>query len=461
MDIKVQQHTISEVFNIPGSKFSAIISEVEDTTSIVAPSDGRLLARPVPGFENELYVSYGTDNQLPFDLIRLVGGDEVTAQNKLFNVLTCYGAGVQLRDIDTQKETTDSEVLLWKRRQNLSAYMLEQITDMKYFYFTVAVVIMSRDGQRINRLVHKDACYCRLEKADEKGKINHVYYANWEDYQEGLSGVERIPLLDTSDPYGDLMHRMGRYNADGGNKARPLTHDRKFAMLLRFPTAGNQYYPVPYWSAVFRGGSYDEKRLISVGKRAKLRNTTTAKYQIEIERSYWSRICMEENITDPVKMQERVNKEKQRIKDFVTGVENSGKAWISGYYIDPNGHETRDIRILNIEGQKEGGDWNEDVQAASNTICYADNVHPNLVGAVPGKSTSNNSGSDKRELFTMKQALEIAFHDILLQPLNMVCWFNGWNVVPTIPMIQLTTLDEHKDAQQITLNPSNYGNNNH
>ena len=207
---------------------------------------------------------------------------------------------------------------------------------------------------------------------------------------------------------------------------------------------------------MLRGGSYDEKRLISTGKRAKLRNTTSVKYQIEIERSYWERICLEENITDPVKMQERVKKERENIKKFVCGVENSGKAWISGYYVNPDGHEVRDIRIVNIEGQKEGGDWNEDVQAAANTICYADNVHPNLVGAVPGKSQTNNSGSDKRELFVMKQALEIAFHDLLLLPLNVVCWFNGWtDIVPTVPMIQLTTLDEHKDAKKV--NPNENG----
>ena len=116
----------------------------------------------------------------------------------------------------------------------------------------------------------------------------------------------------------------------------------------------------------------------------------------------------------------------------------------------------RDVRIVNIEGQKEGGDWNEDVQATANTICYSDNVHPNLVGAVPGKTQTNNSGSDKRELFVMKQALEIAFHDLLLLPLNVVCWYNGWtDVEPTVPMIQLTTLDEHKDAKTVDAKISN------
>lgn len=447
----MQTFALMEYFDIPQTPFAAVMQDVADTTTLFDTPTGRILTRPVPGYESEAYVPFGTDNQLPYDLIRIVGDDEVTAQNKLFNVLTCYGAGLQLTDDATGLPTDNPEVLQWQRRQNQPQYLLKQMTDMKYFYYTVCVIILSHDGHRINRLVHKEACNVRFQAADKRGRINHIYYALWQDSQERVSGVERIPLLDMTDPYTDLCRRLA-IDPDTHQpiaKRRP-THDRKFAVVMRFPTAGNQYYPVPYWSAVLRGGSYDEKRLISTGKRAKLRNVTSVKYQIEIERTYWQRICMEENITDPVKMQARVILEKQRIKDFICGVENSGKAWISGYYVNPDGHEVRDIRIVNIEGQKEGGDWNEDVQAAANTICYADNVHPNLVGAVPGKTQSNNSGSDKRELFTMKQALEIAFHDMLLQPINLVCWYNRWDhITPRIPMIQLTTLDQHTDAKQV------------
>ena len=108
----------------------------------------------------------------------------------------------------------------------------------------------------------------------------------------------------------------------------------------------------------------------------------------------------------------------------------------------------RDIRVINIEGAKEGGDYADDINVAANTLCYADNVHPNLVGAVPGKSQSNNSGSDKRELFTMKQALETAFHDLLLRPVELCLEYNGWeDVRAAVPIVQLTTLDQHTDAQ--------------
>ena len=193
-------------------------------------------------------------------------------------------------------------------------------------------------------------------------------------------------------------------------------------------------------------------QLISTAKRAKLRNFSSVKYHVEVERSYWGRILQEAGITDPLKRKERIKREKENIRDFISNIDNSDKVWISGYYVDPDGHTVKDVVISCISTPKEGGDWADDIQAAANTACYAFNVHPNLVGAVPGKAQSNNSGSDKRELFTIKQALEKAFHDILLQSLQVVCQFNGWDVLPSIPMLMLTTLDEHTDAKKVSTN---------
>lgn len=427
----------------------AAVETVEDTTGIF--DDYRMQYRPVPGRPKELYAPWGADNHLPFKIRDLVGSDEVTAQNKFFNVLACYGAGPVLNGADGQP-TTLPDALRFKRRTGLGTFFLEQITDMKYYFMSVCVVILSRDGTQINRLVHKDACFCRLAKADKAGRINYVYYANWKKGNLQKDDIERIPLLREDDPIGDLMVKMGREPGQDGRCAvrTPL---RKFAVLLRFPTVGCQYYPTPYYAAMFRGGSYFEKRLISAAKIAKIRNHASVKYQVEVENKYWQKIISEERITDPLKIKERIKKEKENIRDFVAGVHNSGKAWITGYYVDPAGHEVRDIRVVNLEGSKEGGDYADDINVAANTLCYADNTHPNLVGAVPGKSQSNNSGSDKRELFTMKQALETAFHDLLLRPVEMVCEFNGWQgVTPAVPMIMLTTLDEHKDAKRINPN---------
>ena len=439
-----------EIFDIEVSKINTEMASVEDS-SLVFDEDANISTTPVPNRQGMAYVNFGEDNQLPFKIIKMIGQDEVMSQNKLFNVITCYGAGLKYMDVDTKQPTTHPEIKSWLVRNSLPLFQLEQATDMKYFFFCVSVIILSKDGKKINRLIHKEACYCRFEKA-RYGKINHVIYANFRD-NASLSpdDYEVIRLLDPRDPLGDLMVLMGREPGRDG-QTRVRTKDKKFAILVRFPTPGFQYYPIPYYTSIFRGDWYDIKRLIGKGKKAKLRNHASVKYQVEVHKDYWRNICDEEHITDPLKKQERIKKEKENIKKFVSGIENSGKVWITGYYVNPNGQEVRMVRINVIETGKEGGDWSEDIQEASNITCYGDNIHPNLVGATPGKGQSNNSGSDKRELFTLKQALEIPFHDLMNIPHQIVIAYNGWGekVYPDIPMVLLTTLDQNTDAKQKT-----------
>lgn len=428
-----------ELLTLPGTPHAAALVEVGDTTRVF--DDGaRLTPRTVPGLRSrERYIPWGSDNRLPLRIMRLVGADEVTAQNKLFNVLCAYGAGPIFEGATRRPD----EFSRWVLASDPRALLLETLTDLKYYYCALVVFILNRAGDRISRLRHIDMCHVRLQEADRTGRIRHAYYADWAN---NPSTVERFELLDLTDPLGDLEVRMGREAGSDGLR-RQRTAVRKFAMLLRFPTPGCRYYPVPYYAAMFRGGSYDEKRLIAALKQAKMRNHASVKYQIEVHRDYWQHLIAEERITDPMLAQERIKKEKENIRDFVAGVHNSGKAWITGYYVDPNGHEVRDVRVHNIEGAKEGGDYADETNVAANTLCYADNVHPSLVGAVPGKSSNTASGSDKRELYVMKQALETAWKDIALQPLRLALLYNGDNVSVTLPIVQLTTLDKHRDYE--------------
>ena len=180
------------------------------------------------------------------------------------------------------------------------------------------------------------------------------------------------------------------------------------------------------------------------------------KYHIEVGSKYWESIFRAEGITDRRKQQERIVREKQSILDFLTGAENSGKAWFSTFYVTPDGKEQHDVVINKIDDSKEGGDWETDIQEAINMICFTMRVHSNLVGSVPGKAQSNNSGSDKRELYTIAQALQKPYHDLLFTVHRIIIRFNAWQGVhPEIPFIQLTTLDEHTDAKQVKLPNAN------
>lgn len=395
-------------------------------------------------FGNIKYMPWGADNQMPYDIIDLIERDETLATCQVFNAEICYGSGL-VYDTCVASAATKNEVEDFLLDNDLASYFLGVCQDFKHFGFAVSVIILNNEGTKVVRLLRKEACYCRFAVADKSGRIPQILYANWRKFIPNEKDVEVIELLDPSCPWRDLQDRLAK-----------RSKCRKFAVLTRVPTPDSTYYPIPHYGSLFRGKWYNIKQLIGLAKEAKLKNSAPIKYQIEISNKYWESIFRAEGITDRSKQQERIVSEKQRILDFLTGAENSGKAWFSTFYVTPDGKEQHDVVIHKIDDSKEGGDWESDIQEAVNMICFTMRVHSNLVGSVPGKAQSNNSGSDKRELYTIAQALQKPYHDLLFTVHRIIIRLNGWQgVTPMCPFIQLTTLDEHADAKTVTADETN------
>lgn len=398
------------------------------------------------------YVPWGDDNLRPNTVLELIRNDEVMSSNMFFNIQAAYSNGLTYNKADGTPNT-DKEVLDFFRFNRPTRYLMEQQTDMKHFAFTITVLILSVDGNKIVKLIHKDALYCRFETCNpDTGKVEHIIFGNWEKGAPAEKDREVIELLDTTDPLGDLMVRMGKM-PDYDGKTQTPTATRKFAMFNSIPIPGNKYYPFPYYWSFFNSGWYDIKQLIPAGKKAKFQNGLVLRYQVEINAKYWDIICDTENITDPTKKMERVKLEKENIKTFLSGMENAGKVWFSGFYTTPDGKEQSMVRINLINNTKEGGDWIEDVEEGASMACYAQGNHPSMIGATPGKSSSNMNGSNIRELFTMKQGLEKAVKDIILEPYFVIANYNDWDLVFDIPFMMLTTLDEKTDAKEKSSDP--------
>lgn len=402
------------------------------------------------------YVPYGGGDQLPFEVMKRLSENMVTSQCQLFNVQACYGQGIRFIDRDSRLDTADADIRRFCLRNSLHELFLEQVTDMKFFFCSVTKIILSRDHKKIVQVRHREVCYCRIARKNDEKSFRYILYGDWRDSAPEASKVEVLPLLDFYDPLGDLLVRMGKEPDPMTGKLRTKPSDGKecaFAIVCRMPTPGRRFYPRPYYFSVFRDSWFDIYELIGLGKRFLVKNTSAPRLQIEIHDDYWDQLCDHEGIVDETARKTRIKEEKQKIVDFVCGPKNAGKALISGYYVDPGGKEHAMVRVVNLnQGKKEGGDWADDMQEAANTLCFSFGVHPNLIGATPGKSQMNNSGSDKRELFTMKQAMEKPFHDVMLKPYHVLLHYNDWSdhVTVDVPMLMLTTLDENKDAKKVS-----------
>lgn len=424
----------SSVEMMPDAKGSALF--ITDSSKVFKDD---IDISPVSLTDGTQYMPWGGDNLMPYHILDMIEKDETLSTCQMFNAEVCYGSGLVYNTASCAANVRE-EVEDFLLANSLPSYFLGVCQDFKHFGWCVSVIILDNEGKRIVALHRKEVCYCRFSPADDKGRIEYVLYANWNKSIASVKEVEKIPLLSLHSPWLDLQERMKKKNAA-----------RKFAVVCRVPTPDSTYYPIPYYAALFRGKWYNIKQLIGMAKEAKLKNSAPLKYHIEVSQRYWEGIFKRDRITDLKKQQERVVKEKQQIIDFLTGAENSGKALFSTFYITPNGEEQHDVRISRIDDTKEGGDWSTDIQEAVNMVCFTMRVHSNLVGSVPGKSQSNNSGSDKRELYTIAQALQKPYHDLLFTVHRIIMKFNGWkNAYPECPFIQLTTLDENRDAKTVS-----------
>lgn len=430
------------------------------TTFTISPDKGRVLAAAMVSsrkrvFREETdtvphragayeYMPWGADDQMPFDILDLIETDEVMTACQNHNIRTLYAGGLRY---ECEGDEPLREMQRFIRHNDLNRYYMGVCTDMRYWGWCVSVITLSNDGSRIVSLSRREAMYCRLAPADSKGQIPYILYANFRKTGLQSSQVEKIPVLKMDDPYGDLRYRMGQ-SAQARAEMKSPTPVRKFAIVSRITTPDTTYYPIPPYGALFKGRWYDIKNLISTAKYAKLKHSAPLKYLVEIEDGYWDKRFQQKGAVTEAEMQAEVNRVKQEMIDFLTGAENSGKALFSGYYIDPQtGHEVHEIKVTNLESKSEGGDWQTDIQEAINMICFTMGVHSNLVGSVPGNAQSNNSGSDKRELYTIAQCMEQPVREILMLPHRLVIDYNGWrDTYPRTSIVQLTTLDRHRDV---------------
>lgn len=460
-DMVLVSRTGGKEYYVYGAGLGQAISNEADTSvntsSVYSGQDGSMIPERMVliGGREYVYAMWGDDDQMPYLIRESIGDNMITAQSQLFNAQSCYGQGLRFFDRETDKPARNEELEMWCMMNSVHQLYLEQCVDMKNYYFCVAVLLVSRDGDKIVRIVHKDACNCRFTTDRQ-----HILYGNFEaGAATPDEEIEVIPWLNPMRPFADLMERTGRIPSARTGLQKD-SKERKFGIVCTFPTVGMQFYPRQTFVSVFRDKWYDIYRLIGFGKREKIRNSSSPRYQIEVHMDYWDHICDSEGIMDPVKRQERIVEEKQHIEQFVCGIKNAGKTWITGYFIDPNGKENHMVRINNLEStKKEGGDWADDIQEASNVLCFAFGVHPNLIGATPGKTAMNNSGSDKRELFTLKQGLDIPFRDMITFIYRIMLHFNGLSkeIGVDVPIVQLTTLDKGKDAEIRSLSNESQG----
>ena len=433
-----------------------------DTAAVVALSEGsadifNTADTPVV-VEGKKVAPWGRDNDLPARVLEKIGANDIVSPNLLYNIQVGYAQGIKpmMRVVDEEGavryiECTTAEVLDFFEDNDTDGYFLEQLSDMMAFFNVFPEIILSADGKKITGLRHLEAVYSRWGSMGPNDReITRHYYAEWENGSPKNGKFTLTPVLSR---YHTLQHLTDLMAA--GDRSR------RFVLQVTMPTPGRTYYSHPYWWSIFRSGWYDLSVMLPAFKKALIKNHLSVRYIIYISDEFWKDMARKENIQAGDKEREKEIQEREirKILDFLTGDGGKGGGMVSTKKNIPCGgtkpFEDRYVQIETIKPAIEGGEYLEDAEEASNIISYAMGVHPNLIGATPGKSKGSLGGSDKRELFNIKQSMMRPFRDRLLKPLNLIKRYNRWpvNLVFAVPEHIFTTLDADKSGKKTNIEP--------
>jgi len=392
-----------------------------------------------PEGNNGRWAYWGVDDDRPGTIIEKVEQNVVASAGLEWLARAFYGNGIMTYKIkydEKNKEiiipVRDSVVQEFFARTNIEQYLEESIYDYVYFKNIFPEMLLGRERykDKIVKISAKEASFSRWGVMNEKTrKITQFYYSS-EFPQTTDDYIDVIPVFDPKNPLKNA----------------------KFIYRVRFASIGRRYYAKPAWHSIIDSGWIDISNDIPTLKKSLLKNAMTIRYHIHIPKSYWADKYKNWTKMAPEEQKKLREAEFKNMNDLLTGKENVMKTFFSHYGIDKiTGKEIPGWKIEKIDNAVPDGKMvTEDVQANA-MILFALNLDPTLIGAsLPNTKESSGSGSDKREAFTIFNALLNMTRKRFLAPLYFIKQFNGWD--PELEFgfknVELTTLDKNPTGQQ-------------
>lgn len=96
------------------------------------------------------YMPWGGDNNMPFDILKLIEDDETLSTCQMFNAEVCFGSGLRY-DTCLASAAVKSEVEDFFLNNDIASYYLGVCQDFKHFGFAVVVAACRHKCQQCER----------------------------------------------------------------------------------------------------------------------------------------------------------------------------------------------------------------------------------------------------------------------------------------------------------------------
>lgn len=289
----------------------------------------------------------------------------------------------------------------------------------------------------------------RLERMDENYRINNAYISNqWLDPTQSNSSskkedlkVSAVPFLSSTTPVKDLNRKIREARAQKVSvKKRPT----RFILSPR--GYGGTYYATALWHSIFAASIFEYAFTLIDDRLTRKRNSNIIGRVIYVHQDYINGLYRQLPKDSQKTQADILDEVFSEINTWLANPDNAGQALVSSMFTR-DGKDCKAWEIVEIETKQKDRSEAEktELQEISSIIFFAMGLDSKLIGNTPG-DTSSSGGTDLRERFLVKQIQFAPLQQLMLQPLEVVSRFNGWDshLVWEIDREVLTTLDNSK-----------------
>lgn len=367
-------------------------------------------------------------------------------------------------------ERTNTAITAFKERNNLDLINLQLFGDMCHMGICFPEIQLSQEGlqkdtrqwtPQVTSIGYRSALTCRLERMDEENRIRFVYVSNqWidspfvqksEDYK-----IAAIPALDPQHPLASLQKRVRstRMKSQKKGESVPVAkRPTRFILPSSYPSMGRPYYPQPSWWSIFGGDIYSYASTIISDRATRKKNANSFGRIVYIHLGYLEKLYFLEGAKTTDERNAVRSKVWNEINEFLKNSDNNGQSLLSFTFIGNDGKEHDAYRIVEVPyNSKSTADANKtELEELGSIVFFALEIHPDLIGAVPGRSGSSG-GTYQREMYLLKQLMMSSTQSIILKLYETISNFNEWDehLAWEIGQMTLTTLDRNKNGMEET-----------
>jgi hypothetical protein len=393
------------------------------------------------------WVNWGSGNDFPIQVYKDIKPNGIASRGLKLKVDMLYGKRIipckvigfdPVGGKEIVEFVKDPDILDFLKRSNVDQLRNRLIHDFVFLGQAFPILHLNADRSKIAMVDHDKASKFRYAPFDKaKKRIDEAFRsANWPNPSDDQ--LDTFKCIDSYHYYLEL------------DRVRYET-EMRYIFPVRSYDIVNDYYTIAIWNTVRENGWLENSNNIPKIIKSVIKNSMTIKYHIRIPLSYWKGLYPDWERMKTDDRTKLVNDKLQEINDFLTGVDNPMKSFISHYATDPQtGKEVAGWEIVALEDKMKYDAWNSVSTAASAEIMFAIGINPAIFGLGNPGGELKSGGSDIRESWLTMIASAQGERDTIYSWWPFVREYNGYDSdveLRTIDQV-LTTLDQGKGTSK-------------